>query len=150
MPRKRDHISTETMLAAALLALGLVPYDDAKAMGRTNFLSLWNYDHNIRHAEDGTDEFFNLTPMLIPAHRKKTAEIDAPEMARNRDVRASQAIHKAKLELKNGNHVAAGLLLATVSKKSRLKPKQKIAQRANPWPKGRKLQSRSSFAGRAP
>lgn len=129
MPRKRDHISTEDKLAAALLLLGLVPYEDAKAMGRTNFLSLFHYDHNIRHGEDGSDEFFNLAPMLIPAHRKKTAEKDAPEMAHNRDVQASVAIHKAKLALKDGNHAAAGQILATVSKRSRLKPKQKIASR---------------------
>lgn len=132
----------ETKLASVLLALGRIPYDDAKAMGRTNFLSLWQYDHNIRHAEDGSGEFWNLAPMLIVPHRIKSATVDAPEMARNRDVRTSQAIHQAALASKAGDYRGAAVILASAPKQSRLKPKRS-------WPKGRKIQSRNTFERRA-
>lgn len=132
---QRQAPNLETKLAAALLALGRIPYDDAKAMGRTNFLSLWQYDHNIRHSEEGTGEFWNLEPLLIPAHRIKTATIDAPAIAKNRDIRTSEAIHQAALASKAGDYHSAAVILATAPKPSRLKPKRL-------WPKGRKLQSR--------
>lgn len=149
MPRRRAHISTETKLAAALLALGLVPYSDAKAMGEANFLSLFAFDHNIRHAEDGCDEFWNLAPMLIPAHRIKTAKQDAPEMAHNRKVGTAAAIHKARLASKAGDYKGAAQILATAPKPPQ--PKRRIPARAKPWPaKGsRPLRSRP-FERRAP
>jgi hypothetical protein len=138
MARARAHISTETKLAAALLALGLVPYADAKAMGETNFLSLFAWDHNILHSHDGTDEFWNLTPLNIIDHRKKTAEIDIPRAAK------AKRLAKARAALE--------LFLATGEKPPLPgRPKRKIQQRANPWPpKGsRKLQSRG-FERRMP
>lgn len=136
MARKRDHISTETLLAAALLALGVVPYDDAKAMGETNLLSLFHFDHNIRHAEDGTDEFWNLTPMLIPAHRKKTAEIDVPSIAKTKRLATARA--------------ALTMLLETGEKPPLPKRRsRKIASR--PFPKGhRPIRSRGFETRRAP
>jgi hypothetical protein len=138
---ERKSPNLETKLASALLALGLVPYEDAKAMGRTNFLSLWNYDHNIRHIEDGTAEFWNLTPLLIPAHRIKTATIDAPAIAKNRDIRTSEAIHKARLASRAGDYHTAAEILASAEKPSRLKPKRKIPSRP--------LRSRNTFERRA-
>lgn len=122
--------SLETKLAATLLALGVIPYDDAKAMGRTNFLSLFAFDHNIRHAEDGTDEFYNLAPMLIPAHREKTRKIDVPEIAKNKRIRAIAAAHRVRLDAKLTGDVAPS------------QPrKRKIANR--PFQKGhRPMQSR--------
>lgn len=77
-PRERDavsrraHISDRTRLASALLALGLVEYEHAKAMGRENFLSLFHFDHGILHGVEVNDEFWNLTPRLIPPHREKS------------------------------------------------------------------------------
>jgi hypothetical protein len=134
----RYHSWHETRLAAALLALGAVPYDDAKAMGETNFLSLFAFDHNIRHAEDGTDDFWNLAPMLIPAHRKKTAEIDVPSIAKTKRLAKARA--------------ALQLFLATGEKPPIPgRRKRKIPQPVNPWPaKGsRKLRSRG-FERRVP
>lgn len=120
-------LSLSTKLASALLALDLIPYDDAKAMGKGHFLSLWNFDHNIRHAENGPLEFWNLTPMLIPAHRRKTAQVDLPAIAKNKDVRTSEAIHQAALASKRGDYHGAAHILATAPKKR--KPKVKIANR---------------------
>lgn len=134
---KRGHISLETQLASALLALGLVPYDDAKAMGRTNFLSLFHFDHNILHSSEhpDRDEFWNLAPMLIPAHRIKTATIDVPQAAKSKRLRKARA--------------ALDHFLATGEKPERPKFKRRISSR--PFPKGhRPLRSRSSFERRVP
>jgi hypothetical protein len=144
----REHNNKDTLLAAALLALGHIPHEHAKLMTAAQVISLFQFDHYpIRKADGGPDEPWNLRPLGIMAHRVKTAEKDAPEMARNRDVQASEAIHRAKLALKEGNHVAAGQILATVSKRSRLKPKHKINSPGFQQ-NHRPLRSRSSFGTR--
>lgn len=68
----RAHISDRTKLASVLLVLGQIDYEHAKAMGRENFLSLWQFDHGILHAIEVNDEFWNLTPRLISPHREKS------------------------------------------------------------------------------
>ena len=48
---KRKHISWKTKCAAALLhAMRDIAYDDAKKMTEDQFLSLWQFDHNMLHA----------------------------------------------------------------------------------------------------
>lgn len=131
----------ETKLAATLFALGLIPYDDAKAMGRTNFLSLFHFDHNDRHAEGGSDEFWNLEPMLIPAHRAKTAKVDAPAFAKNKRVQIDGAIHDAAMASKAGDYVRAATILATAPKPPR--PKRAIPSR--PFPKGQRPMQNRGF-----
>lgn len=132
---KRGHISTETLLASALLALGLVPYDHAKAMGETNFLSLFHFDHNILHSQDGSDEFWNLTPLNIIDHRRKTAKIDVPQAAKNKRLRAARA--------------ALDTFLATgVKPPLSGKPKAKIKSRGFSK-QSRPLRSRNTFERRA-
>jgi hypothetical protein len=130
----RAHISTETKLAAALLMLGLVPRDDAIAMGETNFLSLFHFDHEVLHSHDGTDEFFNLTPLNIIDHRKKTATVDVPRAAKTKRLAKARA--------------ALDTFLAT-GEKPPLPAKRRIPSR--PFSKThRPLRSRSSFERRAP
>lgn len=68
----RKHISLKTKLAAALLALGDIPYDDAKQMTADQIVSLYQFDHGILHAIDPIDEPWNLTPRLIAPHRAKS------------------------------------------------------------------------------
>lgn len=131
----RRALNMETKLASALLALGDIPYLDAKAMGAANLISLYQFDHNIRHAEGGTIDFWNLAPTLIIPHRIKSATVDVPEMTRNRSAQDSQAIHLAKLASRAGDYAGAAVILSSVKKKSRLKPKRA-------WPKGRKIQNR--------
>lgn len=72
MPRKRAHISWKTKYAAALLALGHVPYDHAKQMHEDQIIALYQVDHGILHAFGGADHFSNLTPRLIAEHRHKS------------------------------------------------------------------------------
>lgn len=85
MPRKQPNLTTK--LAAALLALEDIPYTDAKLMSAEQIISLYNFDHNIRHADGGTIDFWNLTPRLIAPHRKKTAKVDVPAIAKNKRIR---------------------------------------------------------------
>ena len=58
----RKHTSWKTKYASALLALGHIPYDDAKLMTEDQIISLYQLDH----------KYWNLTPMLIKEHREKT------------------------------------------------------------------------------
>ena len=70
---KRAHLNLTTKLASALLALGEISYEDAKAMGEKNFLSLWHFDHGVLVGVNPIDDFWNLTPRLIVPHRRKSA-----------------------------------------------------------------------------
>lgn len=86
---RRKYISWKTKYAAALLKLGDVPYSDAKLMTEDQIISLYRVDHNILH-ETGhplRDSFWNLTPMLILAHKEKTRQ-DATVIAKGRRIRA--------------------------------------------------------------
>jgi hypothetical protein len=89
----RKRISDRTFAAMALLALGKIPYEDAKAMGETNFLSLWVCDHNILHSSEhpDRDEFWNFTPMLIAEHREKTKR-DLKVIAKSRRIRKREQV----------------------------------------------------------
>ena len=101
----RKYISWKTKTAAALAELGNarygVPYDDVKRMTEDQFLSLWEWDHNIFHSASRSvarpkgglkftpidpDVFWNLTPMLIKTHRKKTKR-DLKTIAKSRRIR---------------------------------------------------------------
>ena len=98
---KRKHISWKTKCAAALAELGYVSYVDLKTMTEDQFLSLWQWDHNIFHSgtrsvarpEGGLeftplnpDVFWNLTPMLIKKHGEKTRN-DLKIIAKSRRIR---------------------------------------------------------------
>lgn len=134
MPRKRDHISMETKLASALFALGQIPYEHAKLMTADQIISLYHFDHGILHSQGGTDDFWNLTPLNIIDHRRKTAKIDVPQAAK------SKRLMKARAALDH--------FLKTGEKPPLpLRGKRRIPSRANPWPpKGsRPLRGKSSF-----
>lgn len=140
---KRAKIGDRTKLAAALLALGVIPYEDAKAMGETNFLSLFQFDHYpIRKTDGGSDEFWNLQPLTIMAHRGKTSKIDVPAIAKTKRIIAGTAIHEALMASKAGDYEGAAKILATAPKPKR--GGRKIASR--PFAKGhRPLRSRNTF-----
>jgi hypothetical protein len=96
---RRKRISDKTKLAASLLDRGEIPYEHAKLMGQTNFLSLYQYDHNILH-ESGhpdRDEFWNLKPRLIREHREKTKR-DAKIIAKGRRLRRKRWTKSAEVK----------------------------------------------------
>lgn len=57
-------------------------------MTEDQFLSLFHFDHNILHetGHPDRDAFWNLTPMLIQAHRTKT-KADAKVIAKGKRIR---------------------------------------------------------------
>lgn len=86
MGRKR--LSLKTKLASALLALGDIPYNDAKGMTEAQLISLYQFDHNMFH-ESGhpqRDMYWNIIPRLIKAHRDKTRQ-DAAIIAKGKRIR---------------------------------------------------------------
>lgn len=111
---KRKHISWKTKCAAAVLEMMAVRerfglhsrrwYLDAKKMTEGEFLSLFQWDHNILHetSDPNIDEYWNLTPMLISEHREKTKQ-DAKLIAKSRRIRA-RVFNKDAAGA--GNHVA--------------------------------------------
>lgn len=94
----RKKIRDRTKLCSALLALGIIPYSDAKKMTEDQLLSLWHFDHNILHetGHPDRDKFWNLTPMLIQPHREKTKR-DAKIIAKGRRIRAKLRAAEAEL-----------------------------------------------------
>ena len=87
--------------AALIIALFEIPHEHAKQMHTDQINELVQYDHYpIRHADGGTNHPSNLRPLLILAHREKTAKHDAPDMAHERKVRKAQEIHKERLNAK--------------------------------------------------
>lgn len=85
---KRKHISWKKKYACALLALGDVPYGHAREMTADQMISLYHVDHGILHEteNENVDQWWNLTPRLISAHRIKTKQ-DAKIIAKSRRIR---------------------------------------------------------------
>lgn len=95
---KRAHISLKTKLASALLALGHVPYDDAKALTADQLISLYHWDHGILHGIEINDEYWNLTPILIQTHREKSKR-DTAIVAKSKRIRRLEAMHRERISL---------------------------------------------------
>ena len=73
MPRRNRPTLTE-QLAAALLALGHIPFEHAREMTAKQIIGLYQFDHwPIRVEAGGTNHPSNMRPLLIEAHREKTA-----------------------------------------------------------------------------
>lgn len=107
--RKRKHISLTTKLAAALLFQPVrdrrgrpvldadgcltyaITYAEARTLTAEQVLSLFQYDHDTLHALDGSDEFWNLTPRLISAHREKS-KVDCAKVAKTKRIRAAKRL----------------------------------------------------------
>ena len=86
---RRKHISWKKKYASALLALGDIPYGHAREMTADQMISLYHVDHGILHEteNENVDQWWNLTPRLISAHRLKT-KADAKIIAKSRRLRA--------------------------------------------------------------
>lgn len=123
---KRKKPSMETKLASALLALGHIPYDDAKRMSATQIISLYQFDHGILHGVEVNNQFWNFTPRLIRPHREKSKK-DAGIVAK------VKRLEKAQLTLK----------VAALDRICAQERKRTGSIRSRPaWPKGRKISSR--------
>jgi len=125
--KKRQHIGLEVKLAAALLALGDIPYEDAKKMSARQICSLYSFDHYpILHAINPIDEPWNLVPRLLKPHRAKSAK-DAGIIAKVKRLKAAADLHAAR-------RIASPIVANELAKleASRKWPKRKMQNR--PWP----------------
>src|SRR5262245_13674667 len=88
-------------LASALLALGDVPHEHAKLMSAEQIISLYQFDHYpIRRCDGGPYAPWNLRPLLIAAHRRKSAQIDQPAVAKDKRIAEKHARHLARMAAK--------------------------------------------------
>lgn len=100
---RRDPNMTEK-LACALLqwleALGEpIPRGHAQLMSPDQICSLFQFDHYpIRYIDGGTTHPDNLMPKFIAAHRKKTAEIDVPQIRKADRIRKKRTPQIAKID----------------------------------------------------
>jgi len=88
--RKRKHIPLREQLAAALSML--LPQGVRDLMRTARFsasavIREFEMHHNILHAHDGPDRWWNLTPMLKPEHRE-TARRDTSIVAKVKRITA--------------------------------------------------------------
>lgn len=121
-------------LAAALAIIAGVPFEHRKVMTADQVISLFQFDHDPHpHTApfNGPSLHWNCTPRLILDHRHKTATKDVPMIYRVRRGVVARLQHEKTMAAKVGIEVEA----------PRAKPKKR-------WPKGRKLQSRNTFADR--
>jgi hypothetical protein len=103
----RKHISFKTKLVAALCQMRhevdgrlelILTHDEAKALSEDQILSIFHWDHDpIPHAEGGADAHYNLVPALIPGHKKKTATIDVPGIAKRKRVAEAHEEFRRKM-----------------------------------------------------
>lgn len=104
---KRAHIGFKTKLAAALCQMRhevdgklelILTHEEAKVLSEEQILSLFAWDHDpIPHAEGGEDTHYNLCPTLIVPHRKKTAAVDVPGIAKRKRVAKAHAEFRARI-----------------------------------------------------
>lgn len=145
----RKAIPIKIQLAAALLQLvdekgdRLIPHRDAELMTSGQIVSLFELDHYPRRVADGgTDEPHNLTWRLRAEHKRKTATIDQPQIAKQRRIRAREQKHRESMEYKSGI-MAAGFYEGPEwesPQERKIMGRHKIPSR--PFPKGRKFANR--------
>ena len=109
----RAHIPLKTQLAAALCQMlrpnehgkweRIIDHDHAKSMTPDQVISLFHLDHYpIRKEMGGPDEHWNLTHKPILEHRKKTAKVDRPQIAKSDRITEGQEAFRRKLFAKAG------------------------------------------------
>ncbi len=120
MTRKRKHISLTTKLAASLsLQLPQEVLNEARRrkLSAEEILAVFEFDHIQLHSLDGSDEWWNLQPLLRAEHRLKSRG-DTTIAAKVKRVSRKELEHQQKMQAK--------LLPAPATKE---RPKQKIASR---------------------
>lgn len=99
---KRKPPTLKDKLAAALLQIvrydaeectfvPVIPYAEAKSLTADQIIARFHFDHGIAHAHDGPAAPWNLTPMPVEDHRRKTATIDIPRIAKSKRIQKREA-----------------------------------------------------------
>lgn len=140
MSNPRKHISIKTKLAAALCQMlrpdeagnlvPIIPHDEARKMTAEQVISRFEWNHHpIPHAFGGPSEHWNLDPEPKEHHRKITAEVDIPRIAKAKRISKSQEQFRQRILAKGSGELPEPS-----------KPKRKIPSR--PFQK-RKAQMRA-------
>lgn len=101
--KRRGHIRSQTLLAAALGQLGGIPHEHRKALTEAQLISLFQRDHDPIpvHIEE-INEHWNIQWMLRPDHKFKTAKKDIPLLRKGDRIAAAQAEFRARILSKSG------------------------------------------------
>jgi hypothetical protein len=139
----KARIPTKVKWAAALLAIRhevdgrLVPcisYAEAKTLTADQIIARFDHHHVILEHFGGVTEPWNIQPMLRPEHRKRTAKLDVPAIAKGKRITKKEAAHKARM--------AEKLLLVDVRGDMADRPKPKWPSRPMPGSKASSLRRR--------
>lgn len=99
-------------LASALLMLTdetgalLVDREQAKGMSAAQIVGLFEFDHGVHRAIEGTNHPTNLTPRIYAEHRAKTNKQDIPQIAKTKRISKEQEEFRARLLRKVGGNAA--------------------------------------------
>jgi hypothetical protein len=131
---KRKAISLKTKLAAALACL--LPQDERdrlRAKGsEDDVISLFHFDHIIPHADNGSDCWFNLDPLLVDAHREKTAKVDVPRIAKGKRIRRKEAEHHQRMR-----EIMADVMADIIPPDTQKRPRRRSRIPSRPFNRGR-------------
>jgi len=119
--KRRKEPTLRAKLAAAIRELFKIPHEHAKLMTEDQILSLVEWHHIVYHTDTADDSHHNLEPMLIKAHKERTAKIDVPQIAKTRRISKQHEEFQRRL----------------------LTPRDERPPKKSRWPK-RKFTSRSS------
>jgi len=100
--RPRKYVAMREKLAAALSMLLPASKRDLlreHLVPAKTVIGMFDQDHVVLHAFGGPDRWWNLTPMLRPAHRKKAA-IDTAIVAKTKRIERAQQRHNKMMSTK--------------------------------------------------
>jgi hypothetical protein len=133
MSRKRDYIPYPERLAAVLSMLLSQEERDALREAKVtadDVIALFEFDHNVLHAHDGSDKWWNLTPMQVKPHRQKSSG-DTKIAAKIKRIIANEQEHReARRRILYPDEVTPREILSMARKAFRNPgPKRKIPSR---------------------
>jgi len=111
--RSKTRIPLKTRLAAALLTMQhdpdgtgklepIIGYEEAKGLTDKQIIGRFDFDHGIHEAIDGPTMAWNITPRVRAEHRRKTAQIDIPQIAKTKRLERATAQHQGIMLAKSG------------------------------------------------
>ena len=100
MSRKRQRISKEIKIASLLLEVWSmrgcgIPFREAQAMTAKSICAEAEWDHGVWHSSGGSIHPTNLTARRKADHRRKTAKVDIPAIAKSKRVSRKHHAHLA-------------------------------------------------------
>lgn len=123
----RKKLSRDEREAACLLAIKrgtkwLVP-EHLRDKPAKEIIAAVDYHHNVPHAITGDNRPQNLVPMIRGDHRRETAEVTIPAIAKSKRIEKKQAAFRDRILAKSGQSHADSVV------KSASKPTPKLRGR---------------------